>query len=252
MIAEARLAPLFRLAALPGDADVAAEARRMAESGAEPGTVVCADRADQFRCSVILHPDLVAAEARLAVYVGVLGLGDAIGATSPAGLDIKFAWPNRIDANAGTVAAVTVGLPDGCADDAVPAWLTVDAALFVGLHPPDGSMPVSLTSLAGEGCVEVTVRDLLESFSRHFLTWTNRWQDDGFDPVRAMWLRHSDDPGDEVDFSLGDRAAAGVLAGIDDDGALLLDVDGTRRRTELAGAIVSLDDVADALRAPAP
>jgi biotin-(acetyl-CoA carboxylase) ligase len=250
MIAQARLAPLFRLTPLPAEADVVAEARRLAEGGAEPATVLCADRADQLRCSVVLHPDLAAAEARLAVYVGVLGLGDAIGATVPAGLDITFAWPNRIDANAGLVAAVTLDLPADCGDDEVPAWMTVNAALFVGLHPPDREIPVTITSLAGEGCVEVTVRDVLESFSRHFLTWTNRWRDDGFDPIRAMWLRHSADPGEAVDYSLGDAEMAGVLAGIDDDGALLLDVEGARRRTALAASIQPLDRMVDALRAP--
>jgi biotin-(acetyl-CoA carboxylase) ligase len=150
---------------------------------------------------------------------------------------------------------VTVDLPDDGADrtdDAPPAWMTVNAALFVGPHPPDHSLPVSITSLADEGCVEVTVRDLLESFSRHFLTWTNRWTDDGFDPVRAMWLRHCYKPAGKVDFSLGDHAIAGVLSGIDDDGALLLEVDGAWRRTELAGAIRSLDDIVGALVTPTP
>ena len=247
MIAEARLPPLFRLTSLAADADVAAEARRAAKAGADPGTVLCADRADQFRCSVVLHPDRAASEALLGVYVGVLGLGDAIGSVVPAGLDITFAWPNRIEANVGIVGAVTVELPDAAAEDAVPDWMTVNASLFVALHAPDSTLPITVTSLAEEGCVEVTVRDLLESFSRHFLTWTNRWKDDGFDPVRAMWLRHSADPGDEVDFSLGDQTIAGVFHGIDDDGALLLDVDGARRRIELAPSIRSLDHIVEAM-----
>jgi BirA family biotin operon repressor/biotin-[acetyl-CoA-carboxylase] ligase len=249
MIAEARLPPLFRLTALPGDADVAAEACASAEAGADPGTVLCADRTDRFLCSVVLHPDRDAAAARLGLYVGMLGLGDAIGSVVPAGLDITFAWPNRIVSNTGLVAAVTVDLPETGGGDEIPAWMTVNADLFVGLHGPERAVPVSVTSLAEEGCVEVTVRDLLESFSRHFLTWANRWNDDGFDPVRAMWLRHSDDLGSDVDVSLGDVVIAGALGGIDDDGALLLDIDGDRRRVELAGAARPLDEIVDAMSA---
>ncbi len=238
MIAESRLPPLFRLTALPGDADVAAEARRMAEAGAEPGTVVCAERADEFRCAVILHPDRAAAEARLALYVGVLGLGDALGATTPPGIDVTFLWPNRLEANGGALAEIHLFDPDEGDAETVPSWLILYATVAIELGDHDWQSGVfPETSLREEGCAEVSAGDLLESFTRHLLTWINRWHDDGFDPVRAMWLRHSRSHGSDVAVDADGTRYFGTFKGIDDDGAMMLEETGVTRRIEPRAAL---------------
>ena len=61
---------------------------------------------------------------------------------------------------------------------------------------------------------------LLEIFARHFLNWVNRWQDDGFDPIRTMWLRHAPGHGEKIELELGGERLSGTFGGIDDDGAL--------------------------------
>jgi biotin-(acetyl-CoA carboxylase) ligase len=93
------------------------------------------------------------------------------------------------------------------------------------------------TSLRDDGCVDLTVAELLEAFSRHFLTWINRWQDDGFEPVRAMWLCHAPDHGETIEIEVEGKQVSGVFEGIDDDGALVLGQGEATRRVALDTAL---------------
>lgn len=234
MIHTARLPPLYRLVPVDSGDDVAAEARRLAADGADPATMVCAERDDRLACAVILHPDAPLAEACLAVYVGALGLGDALGAVVPAGLDLTYHWPNRIAANVATVAEIGID-----AQDADPAeWMILTAGVAIR-SDGDAAPGFAATTLHDEGCVEVTVTALLESFARHFLTWVNRWQDDGFEPVRAMWLRHAPDHRKEIEIAVDGGTRRGVFGGIGDDGALLLETGDAVKRVDLGAALAA-------------
>ena len=99
MIESARLPPIYNLVPLGADDDPSVRAKEMASEGVDPATILCIDSAKLFDCAVILHPDMDFAKSKLVVYVGMLGLGDAIGSVVPAGIDITYRWPNRIEAN---------------------------------------------------------------------------------------------------------------------------------------------------------
>ena len=45
-----------------------------------------------------------------------------------------------------------------------------------------------VTALYDEGCAEVSPVQLVESWSRHMLTWLNRWQEDGNAPLHGEWM----------------------------------------------------------------
>ena len=220
---------------IAGDGDAAAEAVRLAAGGADPGTLVVSDGADWLRCAVVLHPDAPMVEACRIIYVGVLGLGDALGAVVPAGIDMTFHWPGRIDANAAPVARVGLRGPLPLDAPKAPDWLVLTAEVAVA---PDGVPNDAFgTTLRDEGCAEVTTALLLESFARHLLTWVNRWQDDGFRPIRAMWLRHAYDHKEAVEIVLSGKTHSGVFAGIDDAGDLELVQDETILPIALAEAL---------------
>lgn len=216
-----------------------ARAMEMASEGVDPATILCRDSANFLDCAVILHPDMAFSQARLMLYVGMLGLGDAIGSVVPAGIDTTYLWPNRIEANVGLVAQVSLGAPPDIAASSVPSWLTLRVLVAVAGPLPEGRTGDGFeTTLMEEGAAELTTIRLLESFSRHFLAWTSRWQDDGFSPVRAMWLRHSAEKDQEIEISVGNRDYRGVFETIDDDGALVL-------RSGESVNRVTLDDIPD-------
>lgn len=219
---------------LEPDADVGAETRRRANAGADPGTILCAAREDVLDCAVILHPEVPLGQAKLALYVGALGLGAALGVVAPPMLDVTYHWPNRIDAIMGSVARIDLVLPDSAGPESVPDWLAVRVTAVIGPLPVAGvRQDFARTSLRDDGCVDLTVADLLEAFARHFLTWINRWQDDGFEPVRALWLRHAPDHGETIEIEVDGKQVSGVFQGIDDDGALVLGQGESTRRITL-------------------
>lgn len=235
MIESARLPPVYRLIALPPGRDPEAHARTLAADGAAPGTLVCADRADRLDCSVLLEPGMALREARLVVYVGMLGLGDALGAVVPPGIDVTYRWPNVIEANVGPVARIDLHAPRARSAAAVPPWMTLRAV--VALSTAIDADPASAsfeTTIADEGGPEVTAVALLESFARHLLAWMNRWEQDGFGPVRAMWLRHAPSHGETVQLLTGKRRSRGTFRDIGDDGAMILEGPRSTRSIPLA------------------
>ena len=223
---------------LEPDADVGAETRRRANAGADPGTILCAAREDVLDCAVILHPEVPLGQAKLALYVGALGFGAALGAVAPPMLDVTYHWPNRIDAITGSVAEIDLILPEQARPESAPDWLAVRVTAVIGPLPVDGMrQDFPRTSLRDDGCVDLTVAELLEAFTRHFLTWINRWQDDGFEPVRAMWLCQAPDHGKTIEIEVDGKQVSGVFQGIDDDGALLLGQGESTRRIALDTAL---------------
>ena len=243
MIQRPQIPPAYRLVTLTSDLDLGSEARRMAVEGADDGTLLWVTRDDKLDCAVILRPDEPLERAVLVTYVAMLGLNDGLGIVVPAMTEVTFGWPNRIEANGADAGAIGLDLPEGVASGSVPDWLVV--YVTVAVAPPVGSnaeRPVSspdsgATTLRWEGCGDLTPVDVLEPFSRHFLTWINRWQDDGFEPIRRRWLHHAPALGKTINIDLRGETVAGTFVGIDDDGALVLDSEGASRRVDLRDAL---------------
>ena len=80
---------------------------------------------------------------------------------------------------------------------------------------------------------------MLESFARYFLNWVNRWQDDGFAPVKAAWLARAGEIGEPIMLDLGGRQYAGTFSGLDDAGELVLDAPEAPKTVALAAALRS-------------
>ncbi len=238
MLMTPELPPLFRLARIAEDADPRAHARALAEQGADPATVVWSPRADRLLCAVVLAPDQAYETAILVTFVAVVALGDALGALVPAGVDVAFEWPNRVQANAGLVAEVHADAPAISDPAVIPDWLVVSAEVTVtpSREGDYDDSDLSTTSLYEEGCFEVTPALVLEHFARYFLNWVNRWQDDGFAPVRTSWINRTPERGEKIGVEVDGTWVAGKLVELRDDGALVMQADGDTRVFELARA----------------
>ena len=194
------LPPIYRAVAIEPANDLCAEAVCQARDGAADGTFLWARRADRADCAMVLEPDWPADTAAQISYVAMLGIGDALGAVMPAGVAVPLAG-------------------DGA--DYSPG------------------RDVDRTNLYEEGCGEVGAIELLESFARHFLHWADRWQDDGFAPVRPDQLNRAAGLGAPIEIDVAGIRRAGVFAGIDDDGGLVLDGTGPSASIDLRRALRS-------------
>jgi biotin-(acetyl-CoA carboxylase) ligase len=231
-MSDPRLPPLYRLTVVEPQSDAFARALDLAAGPAEDGTIVWSRRADRLDSAVVFRPETLLTEALAVIYPVALGLGDAIGALAPPIVAVHFRWPDRIEVNGALAGGLRAGWGGGAAEDA-SAWLVVGVGLLVAA-PAAGA---ERTTLQDEGCAEVTTADLLESFGRHALAWINRWQADGFAPVREAWLGRAAGLDGELALDLGDGPVAGRFAGLDEQGNLLLTIDRRTRTVALADAL---------------
>lgn len=234
------LPPPYRLLSIPATGDAFSRARRVAAEGAEDGTLVWSRHRNRLDCAVVLAPEAPLRQSLLVVYAAILGLGDGLGALAPPVVAVTFGWPDRLEVNGGTVGGVRVAAAAVERPEAsVPSWMVVGVTVTIEADPKaaePGHDP-SRTTLREEGCGEIGAADLLESFGRHFLSWINRWQDDGFGPLRDAWTKRAMGRGRRVEVALPGVRLAGRFAGIDDAGGLLLIEEGRTLTVHLTEAL---------------
>jgi BirA family biotin operon repressor/biotin-[acetyl-CoA-carboxylase] ligase len=145
-----------------------------------------------------------------------------------AGVEARLKWPNDVlvggrkiagvllESRLGVEALTVVGVGVNLGQRAFPAQL---AGRATSVLLATGRMPERETVLAA----------LLEAFDH----WRARLARDGFAPVRARWCALSETLGRRVTVD----GLTGTAVDLDEDGALVVEADGTRRRV-LAGDVV--------------
>ena len=163
------------------------------------------------------------------VYVAMVALGDCLGAVAvPPQVEVMFGWPDRLIVNGGLVGGVRLTVDpsawENLAEDMVPNWavLSVEVAMIPREDMPEPGLIRHRTTLLDEGCGELTTGRLLESFSRHFLLWTNRYVSDSLRPIADNWLPRAAKRGEMVDLTFGGGRWKGTLLGLDENGGLIL------------------------------
>ncbi len=224
--------PLYRpVRCREPDAHVAAVAA--AEAGAEAATLFWADRDDATDCAFVLRPDGSVARPELAAYAGMVAVGDALGSLLPEQAPVAFEWPDRILVNDGCIGGTRLAAAPTGNVGLIPDWLVLSVLLAIEPDPLDepGRHP-EVTTLGDEFAYDelFSPADLIETIARHFLYWINRWQEEGFAPVRRAWLARALGHHEQ---EIGRRRFFRVEA-IDDDGTVTLHEGGLQRIVTLA------------------
>jgi biotin-(acetyl-CoA carboxylase) ligase len=229
--------PVFQALAVTPDIDPFERGLQVAAEGAEAGTVLWSIGQDKAQAAVVLAPEHALDASLPIVMVAMLGLGDALGALLPAVVPLTFGWPDRIEVNGATVGGVRMASAPTESPDEVPGWLVVGYGIAVrgsGSAEP-GERP-GVATLADEGCELATI-DLVEAFSRHFLAWINRWQEDGTAPVRQAWLSRAAGLSGSIEVTTGTRTKQGIFTGLTDSGSIRLMRNGISQTVSLEEAI---------------
>ena len=226
-----------------------AEAGRQARAGAPDGTVIQARRQTAGRgrqgrvwespegnlyCSVILRPDVPPAAAAQLTFVTALALGEAIDDVRPTGTELAFKWPNDLLLDEHKLAGILLessGSGNGRLD-----WLVIGCGLNIR-HFPETASGYPATSLHAAGAEDLEPGALLAAFLHAFAVWHARWQDEGLAPVREAWLSRAARIGGEITVRLPRDELRGRFTGLDETGALLLDLPDGSRRTVTAGDV---------------
>jgi BirA family biotin operon repressor/biotin-[acetyl-CoA-carboxylase] ligase len=183
----------------------------------------------------VTRPDCPASQAVQLSFLAAVALGEAIGKVAPPMAEVTFKWPNDVLLNGRKAAGILLE-SKAARDRQGLEYLLIGMGVNIQSHPDDTPFPA--TSLRFEGCSpDVTETALLEAFSRAFLSWVNRWLDDGFAPVRKAWLNHAARKGEEIEVKLDKETLEGVFDDLDEEGHLLLKLADGRTRTISAGDV---------------
>ncbi len=231
----------WTLVALESAGSTNDEAMALADAGAPEGTLVWARQQTGGRgrrgrvwaspvgnlySSTVLRPDCPAARAAELGFVAALAVADIV----PAGRDLRVKWPNDVLVDGGKVAGI---LPESSiAPDGRAEHVVMGIGVNVGFAP-------SLPEMRYPGaCVGGTVEAALERLAAALALRVAEWRRDGFAAVREQWLAKAGPLGLEVDVKLGDELVRGRYAGMDGEGALLLETAAGPRRI-VAGELLA-------------
>lgn len=161
---------------------------------------------------------------QLALVAGV-AVFDALGSAirpAPAGLRLK--WPNDIlidDEKTGGILIESSTIGE-----------TLVAVVGIGLNVATSPQGIDrpTTHLAAHGASPGAPM-LLPFIAAGMESWLATWDEGrGFAAIREAWLNRALPIGERLTINTGQDRVLGTFAGLDPDGALLLDVDGSARR----------------------
>jgi len=214
---------------------------RMALHGAHQGNFGAGDllwsqAETHARVAIVLEPECPLAKALQMAPLLMVAIGDALGAIGPPNLALMYRWPSTLLVNGGEVGEVFLNAPEGVGLEDIPEFIVLGFSVAMSL-PPDISHAPGLashaTALFEEGCGDLDRTQVIEAVSRHFLSWVDAWEHDGFAAAHPDF-RGRMQPADKLVVQIGPVTQEGRMIGIDEDGGLLLDGTGGVRGLSLA------------------
>jgi biotin-(acetyl-CoA carboxylase) ligase len=214
--------PLMSGRAVASGLDPFAKAVAAAALGEDAGAVFWSPDEDVLRAAVLFAPETPLRDALPMLFAAACAMNDAIGALAPPEVGLLHVWPDGIKINGAWCGAWRID-SDARDLDATPQWLAVGLSLSrrfpAGLAP--GQAP-QITALSEEGCADLSRVRLLESWTRHLLSWVHRWESDGPRPVFDAWLARAEGRGEEVAFLHDGVRRRGVFQGLSEAGDMVL------------------------------
>jgi BirA family biotin operon repressor/biotin-[acetyl-CoA-carboxylase] ligase len=214
-------------------------AAEMADEGAAHGTVVIAELQTAGRgrmgrnwhsppsvnlyMTIILRPTMPLAEVpRLCLVAGV-AVAEALETVAPQLVALK--WPNDVWLRgrkaAGIIAEAVTDTAQGLKCVLLGIGLNVNLALS-DVPPELRDKATSVRIATGHVCDRI---ELASTLCNRLHTRYMEVEAAGFETVRPAWERYSALTGKRVTVTDGDARIAGVVRGIDNEGALMLDTD---------------------------
>ena len=202
------------------------EAAHLADAGAPEGTVVWsreqtggrgrrgrvwASPVGNLYTSTILRPDCPAQRAAELGFAAALAVADIV----PAGREVRVKWPNDVLVDGGKIAGIL--LESAIGQTRQVQHVVAGIGVNVGFAPQLPEMRYPGSALGG------SVEAALEKLTAALAARLAEWRREGFETVRAAWLAKAGPLGAEVDVKLGEGLVRGRFAGLDREGALLLD-----------------------------
>ncbi len=216
------------------------EARRLAIEGAPHGTAVHADEQTAGRgrlartwfsppgnlyISILLRTGLPPARSGELSFLCAIAVAETVETLLPKHIRPMLKWPNDVLVNGAKISGILLELQD----DATILGIGLNV-----LQAPAKTSYRTTTIVANGGIASVDgARDILLNRLGQLLPV---WRAEGFAPIRDRWLQKSYPIGASIRVNAQGESIGGVFAGLDLDGALLLETPSGVQRV-LAGDV---------------
>jgi BirA family biotin operon repressor/biotin-[acetyl-CoA-carboxylase] ligase len=186
--------------------------------------------------SVLRALSVAPAQAATLSLVAGLAVVEAVQACAP-GIGLALKWPNDVLAGKAKLAGILLE------SETVGDGLVAIAGIGINIGSAPQGLPYPAASLAALGR-HVRPEQLFTALADAWLDYERLWDDGrGMARIRARWLDHAANVGEEITVALGGRSVTGVLETLDEQGRLLL-------RTEAGLTPISAGEVQVGPRAP--
>jgi BirA family biotin operon repressor/biotin-[acetyl-CoA-carboxylase] ligase len=216
------------------------EARRLAEAGeATPLWIMAArqtagrgrrgrawDMAEgNLAATLLVRPEASQAITGQLSCAAALAAAEMVQHFAP-GAAVTVKWPNDVLTEGRKIGGI---LLEGGKD-----WLAIGIGVNLVHHPEGTAFPA--TSLPQLGIAPPSCDQAMGLLAARFAHWYDAWMENGFEALRATWLKRASGLGAPITARLPHETRAGVFEGIDASGALLLK-EGTQVRAIAAGEV---------------
>lgn len=231
----------FQLIALERVDSTNDEAKRAAQQGAAHGTVVWAkvqtagrgrrgrewiSTEGNLHFSVLLDSGENLSRSPQLAFVAAIAVRAALAELVPAAA-FQVKWPNDILCQGRKIVGMLLELS--------PPWIVLGIGVDIAHAPAPSLYPTICLRQLGSGAEPF---DVLAGICQHLGTWYARWRRDGFAPIRQAWLTDASGLSEPVTVRLSDgETLEGRFAGLDVEGALLLDKADGEQKKILAGDV---------------
>jgi len=214
-------------------------ARALASCWADEGTVIVAEQQtagrgrmgrtwvanpfENLTFSVILRPDTPAEGINLLpLYAGV-AVAEAIERAT--GLSVVCKWPNDLLVNDKKVAGILI---EGSLKESSVEYVVIGIGINVNQREFPPEISSTATSLIIEGGKEYSREDLFREVMRSMEAHYKGLTSHGFQRIIPKWIDRSAMIGRRISVNQNGSILTGTVKGVNEQGALLLDVDGTQ------------------------
>lgn len=222
-----------RLALSGAAADLLAVSAIQQNSGRGRRSRAWVSPSGNLHCSLLVRIDGDLARAAQLGFAATVALVDGLRALVPQ-VSFRAKWPNDVLADdGGTARGKCCGM---LLEPVGREWLIIGFGVNVVAAPPAGTLLYPACALADFGYGGGDL-DVLAAFCQAFAPLLWEWRRDGFAPIREAWLHRARGVGETVVVRLEDETLSGIFAGLDGEGALLLDQGPLGLRRVFAGDV---------------
>jgi BirA family biotin operon repressor/biotin-[acetyl-CoA-carboxylase] ligase len=225
------------------------EMKRLATHGAPEGTVVIAEQQSHGRgrygrsfvsppggiyLSLLLRPCLPPQRLPQLTLLVAVAVAEAI--TEVSALPVRLKWPNDVEIHEKKIAGILI---EAVIQATLPTALIVGIGINVNtaLAQFPQELHARVTSLSLASGHPFARPQLIAILLTHLERLYRTFQTAGMAPIRQRWLHYSAMMGRQLRFTQDDQSHVATVVGLDDDGALLVQLaDGTPQRI-IAGEV---------------